>query len=138
EEAGGLERPQVLEAIESRLEGHIFPKGKDGEAARKCPACSDGRLSLKLGKFGAFIGCANYPECRYTRQLIAGNGEDGAVDEGPRALGDDPQTGLPVTLRRGPYGQYIQKGETGENKEKPQRVALPKGTPADSVTLEIA
>ncbi|MDA1070454.1 MAG: type I DNA topoisomerase [Proteobacteria bacterium] len=137
EEAGVLERPQVLEAIEKTLSDHIFPKGKDGVDVRKCPTCAAGRLSLKLGKFGAFIGCSNYPECRYTRQLIAG--DDDGVDEGPRLIGQDPENGLPVTLRRGPYGTYLQKGEAGEDKKvKPQRVTVPKGTPPDSIDLDTA
>jgi DNA topoisomerase-1 len=140
DEAGQLERPQVLGAIEKTLEDHIFRRNGDGGTdPRQCPACAAGRLSLKLGKFGAFVGCSNYPECRFTRQLIAANGEDAGADEGPRQLGDDPDTGLPVSLRRGPYGPYVQRGEPQpESKEKPQRVALPRGTTPDQVTLEMA
>ena len=76
---------------------------------RSCPNCAGGRLGL-LGKFGAFIGCSNYPECKFTRQLVANNGDDaaetGVVD---RHLGDDTDSGLPVYMRNGPYGPYVQR-----------------------------
>ena len=79
--------------------------------SRPWPTCNDGRLSLKLGKFGAFAGCSNYPECRYTRRLNGDGAQNGdGADEGPRALGDDPESGLPVSLRKGPYGDYVQLG----------------------------
>jgi len=136
QEAGELERPKVLAEIEKTLEDHVFPKN-GGADPRQCKACKDGRLGLKLGKFGAFVGCSNYPDCKFTRQLIAGDGDDAAGDEGPKHLGDDPETGLAVTLRRGPYGPYLQKGEP-EGKEKPPRIAVPKGTALDSIDLEIA
>ncbi len=135
DEAGGLERQRVLAAIEGILEDRIF-RGNDGADPRACPSCEAGRLSLKLGRFGAFLGCSNYPDCRFTRQLIAGEEKEKA-DDGPRHLGDDPETELPVTLRRGPYGPYVQKGEA-EGKTKPPRVAVPKGVTADGVSLEIA
>jgi DNA topoisomerase-1 len=101
-------------------------------------------LSLKLGKFGAFIGCSNYPECRYTRPLAVenGNGEkaqDGAdAEAAERLLGTDPATGLPVLLRKGPYGHYIQLGNAEKGGEKPKRVSLPKGMKPADVELETA
>ncbi len=105
---------QVLDALDQELGNHFFPPRADGSDPRLCPVCGKGRLGLKLGKFGGFIGCSNYPECRYTRKLgFEGedeNGENG--DAGPRLLGNDPVTGLPVTLRKGPYGHYVQLGET--------------------------
>jgi DNA topoisomerase-1 len=124
---------QVLDALDQGLGRHFFPDRADGRDARLCPVCNQGRLSLKLGKFGGFIGCSRYPECRYTRKLgMEGedeNGENG--DAGPRELGIDPTTGLPVTLRKGPYGHYVQLGE-GEAGEKPKRASLPRGlAPAD-------
>jgi len=139
EEAGELERPTVLAKIEKVLEDHIFPKGPDGSPSpRGCPLCEGGNVGLKLGKFGAFLGCSNYPDCRYTRQLVAGDdGADTTAADGPKHLGDDPETGLAVTLRRGPYGLYIQKGEP-EGKTKPPRIAVPKDLPPDQVDLEIA
>ena len=126
---------QVLTALDEDLGRHFFPDGGDGKDARLCPGCGAGRLSLKLGKFGAFIGCSNYPECRYTRALGIenGNGENGSgIDlSTPRELGADPENGVPVTLRKGPYGVYVQRGDGNED-EKPKRVSLPKGvSPAD-------
>jgi DNA topoisomerase-1 len=133
----------VLDAIDAELGPHFFPPREDGKDPRACPACEAGRLSLKLGKFGGFIGCSNYPECRYTRKLAVlpanDNGEaggNGAI-EGPRELGVDPATGKAVTARQGPYGAYVQLGEA-EGKEKPKRASLPKGYDAAGVTLEQA
>src|SRR5690606_30401393 len=114
-----------------------------GSDPRQCPACTAGRLGLRLGKHGAFIGCSNYPECRFTRPLaMPGEGEEGgAGGDFPRVLGTDPETGLPVSLRKGPYGIYAQLGE-GEGKEKrkpkPKRASLPRRMSPDSVTLERA
>jgi len=133
---------QVLTALDEALGPHFFPEeGGDGHDPRLCPVCKAGRLSLKLGKFGAFIGCANYPECRFTRPLgiEAGPQGDGGAegDTGPRALGIDPTTQKPVTVRKGPYGTYIQLGE-GEDGEKPKRVSLPKNVKAADIGLEQA
>ncbi|SON56468.1 DNA topoisomerase 1 [Hartmannibacter diazotrophicus] len=120
---------QVLDALNEMLGPHVFPAKADGTDPRLCPTCGSGQLSLKLGKFGAFIGCSNYPECRYTRQLGT-NGENG--DEGgetsDKSLGTDPVTSLEVFLKAGRFGPYIQLGEG----EKPKRSSLPKGwSPAD-------
>ncbi|MEJ1158801.1 type I DNA topoisomerase [Prosthecomicrobium sp. N25] len=129
---------QVLEAIDTLLAPHIFPAKADGADPRACPSCGGGRLSLKLGKFGAFIGCSNYPECRFTRQLQASNGEgdgaDGSAGDGVRVLGTDPATGQPVTVRPGRFGPYLQVGEG----EKPKRASLPKGWDAATIDLERA
>jgi DNA topoisomerase-1 len=92
-------------------------------------------LSLKLGKFGAFIGCSTYPECRFTRQMTAG--ADGAAESGTKILGEDPVSGLEVTLRNGRFGPYVQLGEAVE-KQKPKRSSLPKGTELSAVDLEMA
>jgi DNA topoisomerase-1 len=132
---------QVLDALDKDLGDHFFPLDADGQPTRSCPQCADGRLGLKLGKFGAFIGCANYPDCRYTRQLVVNNGDEtGAEDTGARLLGKDPETVLDVTLRRGPFGDYVQLGEaTGEGKKKtkPKRASLVKGMAPADITLEI-
>ncbi|HZB90462.1 MAG TPA: type I DNA topoisomerase [Stellaceae bacterium] len=130
---------QVIDTLDEELGPHFFPPLPDGRDARLCPGCNAGRLSLKLGKFGAFIGCSNYPECRYTRPLAVenGNGENGAEPVGPRELGLDPATQLPVTLRKGPYGYYVQRG-LGDESEKPKRVSLPKGLSPADVTLDQA
>ncbi|HEV2549683.1 MAG TPA: type I DNA topoisomerase [Stellaceae bacterium] len=131
---------QVLDALDEELGPHFFPATGDGRDPRLCPGCNSGRLSLKLGKYGAFIGCANYPECRYTRPLAVenGNGENGHADIGPRELGNDPSTGLPVIVRKGPYGYYVQLGAAEEGGEKPKRVSLPKGATPAEVTLDQA
>jgi DNA topoisomerase-1 len=127
---------QVIDALDEMLAPHLFPPRADGSDPRKCPNCETGRLSLKLGKFGGFIGCTNYPECRYTRQLAPGNG-NGAPENGMKKLGEDPASGLEVTVRSGRFGPYIQLGEA-VNGEKPKRAALPKGLPADDVDLDRA
>ena len=132
---GDLRIAQVLEALNDLLGPHIFPEPAAGGDARACPSCGAGRLSLKVGKFGAFIGCSNYPECRYTRQL-AETGEKAPPAEA-KVLGTDPETGLEVTLRTGRFGPYVQLGE-GNGKEKPKRASIPKGTDPDSLELDRA
>jgi DNA topoisomerase I len=140
---------QVLDALDVDLGAHFFPPDETGSdsVARACPACAAGRLNLKLGKFGAFIGCSNYPECRYTRQFGVPGEEDPELADlasGPRILGQDAETSLDVTLRKGPYGLYVQLGEQ-EPKEKgkkappkPKRVSLTKTIPPSTLTLETA
>src|SRR5262249_17248952 len=127
----------VLNALDEMLAPHVFPPRADGVDPRLCPSCGSGRLSLKLGKFGAFIGCSNYPDCRYTRQFsVPAPGEE-AVDNSRRVLRPDPETGLAAsgrTGRRGPRGQLGQ----GDNGEKPKRTALPKGTEPAAVDLDFA
>src|SRR5215203_4588621 len=126
----------VIDALDEVLSPHLFPPRPDGTDPRSCPQCGAGQLSLRLGKFGGFIGCSNYPECRYTRQLAAGGAGSGP-DGGMKKLGEDPVTGLEVTLRSGRYGPYVQLGEAVEG-EKPKRAGLPKGTASDDVDLERA
>ncbi len=125
----------VLQALDELLGPHIFPPRADGGDPRQCPTCATGRLSLKLGKFGAFIGCSNYPDCRFTRALTAAS--DGSSDNSTKLLGQDPDTGLEVTLRNGRFGPYVQLGEA-LNGEKPKRTPLPKGLAPDDVHLERA
>src|SRR5215813_861107 len=128
---------QVLDALDAMLAPHVFPPRADGVDPRLCPTCGTGRLSIKLGKFGAFIGCSNYPECRYTRQFsVPGPGEE-VVDNSVRVLGQDPETGLEVSVRTGRFGPYVQLGQ-GDNGEKPKRTALPKGTDPAAVDLDFA
>jgi DNA topoisomerase-1 len=131
---------EVLDHLNELLGPHIFPARADGGDPRQCPNCGTGKLSLKLGKFGAFIGCSNYPECRFTRQLAV-NGENGAADIGSdgKLLGNDPETGLPVTLRTGRFGPYVQLGEQGEDKsEKPKRASIPRGWDVNEIDLDKA
>ncbi|MGH6800480.1 MAG: topoisomerase C-terminal repeat-containing protein, partial [Methylocella sp.] len=131
-----LRTTQVLDSLNALLGPHIFPPKEDGSNPRVCPSCGTGQLSLKLGKFGAFIGCSNYPECKFTRTL-ANTSADGAAN-GERAgvgiLGQDPATGDEITLRDGRFGVYVQLGEG----EKPKRVSLPKNIDSSELTLDQA
>src|SRR5262245_5237644 len=130
----------VLEALNEILGPHIFPPKDDGGDPRQCPVCGEGRLSLKVsGKYGAFIGCSRYPECRYTRQLsAAGNGADAdASTLDGKLLGYDPESGLAVTLRVGRFGPYVQLGE-GSKDEKPKTQSIPSGIDPNSVDLDYA
>jgi len=139
DETKELRVSEVLETLNEMLSASIFPAKEDGSDPRKCPVCADGRLSLKVsGKFGAFVGCANYPECRFTRQLSqSADSANGAVPPDGKLLGHDPDTGLPVTLRDGRFGPYVQLGEQ-EGKEKPKRSSIPKGMDVATVELEQA
>jgi DNA topoisomerase I len=134
---GDLRIAQVLEALNELLGPHIFPEPQHGGDPRACPSCGNGRLSLKVGKFGAFIGCSNYPECRYTRQLADTNGEKASLAGEAKVLGTDPETGLEVTLRTGRFGPYVQLGESN-GEEKPKRASIPKGTDPEHIDLERA
>ena len=137
-ETKDLRVSEVIERLDELLTAHIFPPKEDGSDPRLCPTCGTGHLSLKVGKFGAFIGCSNYPECKYTRPLAAQNGENGEAEtNGTRVLGTDPVTGLEVTLRDGRFGVYLQLGE-GKDGEKPKRSSLPKGLAPADVDLETA
>ncbi|MFK4666671.1 topoisomerase IA-like protein [Bradyrhizobium ottawaense] len=126
---------QVLDVLDEMLGPHIYPPRADGGDVRQCPNCGTGRLNLKAGKFGAFVGCSNYPECRYTRQLAA-DGEASA----DRSLGQDPDTGFDVWVKAGRFGPYIQLGEQKDyaEGEKPKRAGIPKGTSPGDVELELA
>src|SRR5215472_6973331 len=131
-ETKDLKISQVIADLDEILGPHIFPATGDVTDPRLCPTCGNGRLGLKLGRFGAFIGCSNYPECKFTRQL-GGKAGDGNGGE-PRELGTDPGTGEKVTLRTGRFGPYVQLGHG----DKPKRAGIPKGTDAASVDFELA
>jgi len=150
-ETKDLRITEVLDKLDDLLGPHFFRDTGNGKDPRKCPTCTDGRLNLKLGKFGAFIGCSNYPDCRFTRPLEVSDGNDEANGNGgPKELGPDPDTGLMVTLRKGPYGWYVQLGEVEEivvetkskkpktKKTKPKRGSIPKAMDPSSVDLKIA
>jgi len=159
DETKDLTRTAVIDAVDGLLEPHLFPARADGSNPRQCPACTEGRIGLKFGKFGAFVGCSRYPECRYTRPLGSSEDAQGQALDGPKELGLDPASGLKVTLRVGPYGPYVQLGgeeiapapvvapeepaAEGKKKKKkakpktpkPKRASLPKGTDPQSVDL---
>ncbi|MGL4241216.1 MAG: type I DNA topoisomerase, partial [Beijerinckiaceae bacterium] len=135
-----LRTSEVLDKLDDLLGDHLFPKGADGKEPRGCPRCGNGRLGLKLSKTGPFIGCSNYPECRYTRPFGVptpegeGDSAAGVGADGARALGNDPETGLPVTARNGRFGPFVQLGEG----DKPKRSSIPKGVTIAGITLEQA
>jgi DNA topoisomerase-1 len=136
DETKELRVTDVLEALNQELAPLVFPAREDGSDPRSCPKCGTGQLSLKLGKYGAFVGCSNYPECGYTRQLgdANGNGEAENGMDGDRSLGKDPYTDEEIVLKSGRFGPYIQRGEGKEAK----RAGLPKGWTPDSIDHEKA
>jgi DNA topoisomerase I len=144
EQTRDLKISDVIAALDEELGPHFFPPRADGSDPRACPACGNGRLGLKLGRYGSFIGCSNYPNCQYTRRLAIESGEEQGetLKEGMRALGEHPETGEEITVRRGPYGLYVQQGEADEEKgkkaPKPKRTALPRGMDGEQITLEQA
>ncbi|UYO47495.1 type I DNA topoisomerase [Rhodopseudomonas palustris] len=135
DEIKDLRVAQVLDVLDEMLGPHIYPAREDGGDPRQCPSCGSGKLNLKAGKFGAFVGCSNYPECRYTRPLAS----DSAGDA-DRVLGTDPDSGLEVAVKSGRFGPYIQLGEAKDyaEGEKPKRAGIPKGTSPSDVDLEMA
>lgn len=134
-----ITNPQVLETLDKMLEPYIYRNVAEGVDPRVCPVCGTGRLGLKTGKFGAFLGCSNYPTCSYTKELASAGSEGAdsaqpATTNEPKLLGVDPKSGLDVLLKKGPYGMYVQLG----NEKKPKRASLPKHIPPDDVPLETA
>ncbi len=142
EQTRDLKISDVIDALDKDLGSHFFPVPADGGDPRECPACRAGRLGLKLGRHGSFIGCSNYPTCEYTRRLAVDGGEEGGetLKEGKRDLGAHPENGEPVTIRRGPYGLYVQQGEADpeDKKKKPRRTAIPRGMDGEQMTLDQA
>jgi DNA topoisomerase-1 len=141
EQTRDLKIGDVIDALDKDLGPHFFPVREDGTDPRVCAACGNGRLGLKLGRHGAFIGCSNYPACQYTRRLAIDTGDDSGetLKEGMRTLGHHPDTGEEITVRRGPYGLYVQQGEQEkDSKRKPRRTSLPKGVDGETITLESA
>ena len=134
-ETADLRIGEVLEKIDEFLSPHLYPPRADGGNPRECPTCGTGRLHLKTARSGgAFIGCGNYPECRYTRP-ISGT-EDAAAGLDGKVLGQDE--GQNITLRVGRFGPYVQKGEATEDTPKPPRASLPKTWVPDTVDLDRA
>ena len=130
EEILALTTRQVLDDLDTALAPFLYPQKVDGSDPRACPTCGSGRLSMKTSRFGPFVGCSNYPECRYTRPI--GQSESEAAEGGDRELGVDPDTGMTVFLKSGRFGAYVQLGDG----EKPKRSSLPKGWSAPDMDLE--
>ena len=134
--AGELRTTAILDALNESLGAHIFPAKEDGSDPRECPLCHQGQLSLKTSRFGAFIGCERYPDCKYTRPVASPSAEDGSAESGDRELGIDPETGQPVQLKIGRFGPYVEI--TPPEGDKPKRSSLPKGWSPASLTLDQA
>ena len=138
-----LEREKILEALEKELADLFFPKNEEdtkSQPNRKCPTCSNGNLGLELRRYGAFIGCSNYPECKFTKQIAKNenkeenNANETFIPENDGVLGIDPETGLKVIIKKGPYGIYLQLGE----EKKPKRTSIPKLVEASTIDLDKA
>ena len=130
-ETSDLRIAEVLDVLDDALAPQLYPPREDGSDPRICPLCGEGRLHLKTSRTGGFVGCGNYPECRYTRPI----GGDAAEAE-DRVLGEDQ--GDEISLRTGRFGPYVQRGEATEENKKPKRASLPKGWQAEDMTLEKA
>ena len=129
----------VIDKLDIELEDHFFQPTEKNSNPRKCPTCSEGRLGLKLARTGPFIGCSNYPECKYATQLTTNVNGDDQNNGGfslPKELGLDPKTNKPITIKQGPYGVYVEMEE--ENQDKPRRSSVPKSMNLDQLTLEKA
>ncbi len=141
-ETKDLKISDVIDALDEDLGPHFFPPREDGSDPRACPACGNGRIGLRLGRYGSFIGCSNYPTCQYTRKLAIDGTEssEDTLKDGQRVLGQDPATGEEITLRRGPYGLYVQQGEPdpADKNAKPKRSSLTRGMDPDILSLEDA
>ena len=105
---------EVTEALDEFLSDYLFPPKEDGSDPRKCPKCEAGRLSLRGGKYGAFVACSNYPECKFTRKFAQPGGSADGGEDGE--LGNHPETGLPITRKVGRFGPYIEMGSGKEAK----------------------
>ena len=124
------QQPSAITAeLDVFLAPYLFPERADGADPRLCPNCQAGKLALRGGRFGAFVACSNYPECKYTRRFAQGG--EAAEETGPETLGNDPETGLPVERKSGRFGPYIQLGDGKEAK----RASIPKDVELD---LEMA
>ena len=148
ESGSELSMTEITDAIDAELGSHFFPATADGSDPRKCPDCENGRLGIKIGKFGGFIGCSNYPTCKYTKPLIL-NDDDTETEDGssakpkfqtaePQVLGQNPD-GVNVYLKKGPYGDYLQLGDAVKGDVRgPARCSIPRNIAIDTLTLDKA
>lgn len=137
EAAKEVPNPKILETVDKLLIPYLYGTDKPLEQARSCPKCETGSLSLKTGKFGAFLGCSNYPECNFTKPIAAeaDEADDSTLAaDGPKSLGVDGETHKEVFLKKGPYGFYVQLGEDSKE-DKPKRASLPKGVMPEDIGL---
>ena len=145
DEVKPLQLTEVINKVDEALSAHLFPPRDDGSDPRICPKCGKGRLSIKFGKFGAFLGCSNYPECSYTKPLTdTQEEEEEAANASAQKLANGEDKILcqmneqNVYLRKGPYGYYVQLGDASGNTEKPKRCSLPKFVKPEELTAEQA
>lgn len=132
----------IIEYVEKSLDYHLF--GEDGteqyKRNKQCPTCHDGTLNLKLGKYGSFLACSNYPKCNYKKTVSKSEeGEESsmAIEDNNRELGQN-KDGISIYLKKGPYGWYVQLGQADSKADKPKRVQLPDGVKPESVELSLA
>ncbi|WP_380057115.1 type I DNA topoisomerase [Falsihalocynthiibacter sp. SS001] len=130
-ETSELRISEVLDHLDEVLAPTLYPPREDGSDPRVCPLCGEGQLHLKTSKTGGFVGCGNYPECRYTRPI---GGDSDAT--GDRVLGED--AGDEISLRSGRFGPYVQRGEATEENKRPPRASLPRGWAPDTIDLDKA
>jgi DNA topoisomerase I len=129
------QKPSDITAeLDKFLAPYLFPEREDGSDPRICPKCGTGKLALRGGRFGAFVACSNYPDCKYTRKFAQPGGADGMTSDGPEVLGKHPETGLEVSKKSGRFGPYV---EMGEGKEA-VRASIPKDIPAEDFGLDWA
>ncbi len=135
EEVMGFKTSEVIAAVDDFLGEYLYKAKIEGGDPRLCPSCNAGRLSLRAGKYGAFLGCSSYPECKYTRPFgAAEDSEAAAAAAADKILGLDPETNEEITFKKGRFGPYVQRGAG----EKPPRASVPKDIPVDTLTFEIA
>lgn len=139
-ETKDLRVTHVLDALNEALGPYVFPAvdadGNTKENPRLCPLCNEGELSLKLGRGGAFVGCGNYPECKYTRSFSTNGNGDGVLNPDGEELGIHPEAGVPMLLKAGRFGPYVEMTKEGE--EKPTRSSIPKGVDPKSIGADLA
>ena len=126
---------EVLDHLNESLASYLFPEKEDGSDPRECPTCKEGNLSIKVGRFGAFVGCSRYPDCRHTRPFAAADGDASAQED--QSLGTDPDSGEEVVRKSGRFGPYLQLGE-GTKESPPKRVSIPPSFNNDELDLEKA
>jgi DNA topoisomerase-1 len=125
---------EVTAALDEFLAPYLFPDKEDGSDPRLCPVCTAGKLSLRGGRFGAFIACSNYPECKFTRRFAQAGAANEGAGAGPVVIGTDPATGLEISKRAGRFGPYIQLGDGKDAK----RSSIPKDVPGDDLDIDWA
>ncbi|BFD46505.1 MAG: type I DNA topoisomerase [Rickettsia endosymbiont of Sergentomyia squamirostris] len=134
----GKKISDIIIYVEQALDYHLFGEKSESNKSRICPSCSTGQLDLKLGKFGAFLACSNYPECTFKKQITSKNSDDVTTTMEENKLLGVNKDGFDVFLKKGPYGLYVQTSEQVAKGEKPKRASLPPSIAQNDVTLALA